>query len=92
MAKHGRKRQRIAKDESKGPNPLLDDASKDDEERRLESLLFGTPYIPNDSKNVIEIEDDELEAGKEFQNLDDADVSALFCSTSCSIICSVVLC
>ncbi|KAF9051089.1 WD40 repeat-like protein [Hymenopellis radicata] len=74
MAKHGRKRQRVAKDESKGPNPLLDDASKDDEERRLESLLFGTPYIPSGSNNVIEIEDDEVDAGKEFQNLDDADL------------------
>ena len=79
MAKHGRKRQKIAKEtvETTGPNPLLDDASKDDEERRLESLLFGTPYVPQGSKNVIEIDDDEDEPGKELQNLNDADVRLL---------------
>lgn len=80
MAKHGRKRQKTVQQEaveSSGPNPLLDDASKDDEERRLESLLFGTPYVPQGSKHVIEIDDDEDEPGKELQNLNDADVRLL---------------
>jgi U3 small nucleolar RNA-associated protein 18 len=29
---------------------LLDEESKDDEERRLESMLFGVPYVPSGGK------------------------------------------
>ncbi|KAF8798205.1 WD40 repeat-like protein [Phlegmacium glaucopus] len=57
MPKHARKRQKTS--QAKGshvdqPSPnkaarlekLLDEESKDDEERRLESLLFGVKYVP----------------------------------------------
>lgn len=56
MTKHGRKRQKISKDETAQPplgsnvtSLLTDDARKDDEERRLESMLFGVPYAPSTS-------------------------------------------
>lgn len=55
MTKHGRKRQKISKDETVHPlgsnvtSLLADDARKDDEERRLESMLFGVPYAPSSS-------------------------------------------
>ncbi|KAG6334326.1 hypothetical protein ID866_4761 [Astraeus odoratus] len=60
MVKHARKRQKLAKDEHVQPlgsNPatlLADDASKDDEERRLESMLFGVPYVPASSSSSSE--------------------------------------
>ncbi|KAF9447048.1 WD40 repeat-like protein [Macrolepiota fuliginosa MF-IS2] len=53
MAKHPKKKQRLenssgAPFKTKGTNAtlerLLDEESKDDEERKLESLLFGVPY------------------------------------------------
>jgi U3 small nucleolar RNA-associated protein 18 len=48
---------------------LDDDADKDDEERRLESLLFGKPFVSGRGTKVTAIEDPEEEA-------DDADVIA----------------
>ncbi|KAG2023963.1 CGI-48 family protein [Coprinopsis cinerea AmutBmut pab1-1] len=58
MAKHPRKRQKTSKDDTavvidkKQANleRLLDDSTKDDEERRLESMLFGTKYVPRKGK------------------------------------------
>ncbi|CCL98939.1 uncharacterized protein FIBRA_00946 [Fibroporia radiculosa] len=87
MAKHARKKQKIAakpvntleQSEPLGSlASLTDDTSKDDEERRLESLLFGTEYKPRkDSSNLI-ILDDESEDGhvgeKELENLLDSDL------------------
>ncbi|KAJ3839760.1 WD40-repeat-containing domain protein [Lentinula raphanica] len=72
MPKHSRKRQKLSTDE---PNPIVDDSLKDDEERRLESLLFGTKYIPASSEGLpqqdSEAEDDE---GRQFQHLLDNDL------------------
>lgn len=64
MAKHPRKRQKLDNDDKpdnknkrreKAPRvplgtPLVVDneAEKDDEERRLESMLFGTKFVPMD--------------------------------------------
>lgn len=67
---------------SKNFAKLQDDASKDEEERRLESMLFGTPYIPrqDDGENILIISDDEgdkeldVTGGHELQNLTDTDV------------------
>lgn len=65
-----------------GAAALLDESLKDDEERRLESLLFGTKFTPRrrDDANILIITDDEdsdgeLEGGNELQNLLDTDVS-----------------
>ena len=62
---------------------LLDDESKDDEERRLESMLFGVKYVPSEkgkgkmkSTSVEEDEEmDDLEGeGRGLQHLLDQDV------------------
>ncbi|TFY60977.1 hypothetical protein EVJ58_g4796 [Rhodofomes roseus] len=92
MAKHPRKKQRTAKASGDAPGPanvqplgskvsLLDDSSKDDEERRLESMLFGTAYDPSSSKGkgvlVVSDEDDEdvdQRGEKELQNMLDTDL------------------
>lgn len=59
---------------------LLDDASKDDEERLLESVLFGKKYVPaSANSDVLVLSDDEGNGadpgGAEFQTAPDADVS-----------------
>ncbi|CAL1696799.1 unnamed protein product [Somion occarium] len=61
---------------------LLDDSAKDDEERRLESALFGVPYVPGRKKDehvllLSDNEDDEhndLAGGNELQALMDSDL------------------
>lgn len=63
---------------------LLDDESKDDEERRLESLLFGVKYVPREggkgkmkenSDDEYESDEDlEEEGGRGLQHLMDQDV------------------
>ena len=102
MPKHARKRQKIS--QSKGshgshaeqpiPNKaarlemLLDEESKDDEERRLESLLFGVKYVPRGGdkgklKDITMSDDDEDEGfsddqgGRGLQHLLDEDVRFL---------------
>jgi U3 small nucleolar RNA-associated protein 18 len=43
-------------------NDLADEEGKDDEERRLESLLFGTPFVPavkKNDKHVLIVADDD---------------------------------
>ncbi|TFK38785.1 WD40-repeat-containing domain protein [Crucibulum laeve] len=87
MAKHPRKKQKIAVTEvqllgSSALELLLDEASKDDEERRLEAMLFGTKYVPRGdakkAKGIIDMEegDEGIEdgAGKEMQHLLDTDL------------------
>ncbi|KAL0950558.1 hypothetical protein HGRIS_007362 [Hohenbuehelia grisea] len=91
MAKHGRKRQKTGKEASQpqplgSHNSLLDDAEKDDEERRLEELLFGTPFVPSEGKGKgkdldlsLGLDDDGLESvdrgvGKEMEGLLDSDL------------------
>ena len=61
---------------------LMDDESKDDEERRLESLLFGVKYVPKgkgkmDSGSDTEDEgsgDDDDDGARGMQHLLDQDV------------------
>jgi U3 small nucleolar RNA-associated protein 18 len=62
MGKHARKRQRKDKPaESVAPLGtavlLDDDADKDDEERRLESLLFGKPLVSGRGSKATAIQD-----------------------------------
>lgn len=83
MPKHSRKRQKLSNE----ANPLTNDSAKDDEERRLESLLFGTKYVPVGNNGLLQVEAEAAEAdGRQFQNLLDNDVS-ISCKTSCKISC-----
>ncbi|OBZ79573.1 putative U3 small nucleolar RNA-associated protein 18 [Grifola frondosa] len=100
MAKHARKKQKTSKSFQESVQPLgsavshADESTKDDEERRLESLLFGTSFSPpedagNKTYGVLDGEVDETGGGTEFQNLLDSDVSFLlvrkhFSSNICS--------
>ncbi|PCH33187.1 WD40 repeat-like protein [Wolfiporia cocos MD-104 SS10] len=88
MVKHPHKKQKTVKGfgyTSEAVQPLgaiisaTDDAAKDDEERRLESSLFGTPYEPSGQLGIelpsVSDEEDEDNAGaKELQNLLDSDL------------------
>jgi len=94
MAKHPRKRQKASKDDNPHPNKtarlemLLDDESKDDEERRLESMLFGVKYVPRErgkgkatdisDEDYEQVEDVEEESGRGLQHLMDQEVRSKF--------------
>jgi len=65
---------------------LLDEESKDDEERKLESMLFGVPYVPSGNTSysgraaerglVFDIDEDEQDdGGRPMAGLLDSDVS-----------------
>ncbi|KAF9071451.1 WD40-repeat-containing domain protein [Rhodocollybia butyracea] len=76
MPKHSRKRQKLSADEL---NPILGNsdvsAEKDDEERRLESLLFGTKFVASGSGTTHSQESSELVGeGRQLQNLLDNDL------------------
>jgi U3 small nucleolar RNA-associated protein 18 len=87
MGKLSRKRQKTEKSVRELVEPLgtrvslTDDASKDDEERRLESLLFGIPFVPSTKDTILMVPDGEegqeelADGGKELENMLDADVS-----------------
>lgn len=87
MGKHARKRQRKDKPAHKPfaplgtAVPLDDDADKDDEERRLESLLFGKPLVSGQRPKVTAIEDVSEEGdgvdvmAGELEGMLDSDVS-----------------
>jgi len=98
MVEKARKRQktsRIAQDEvvtkAAKLQKLLDDESKDDEERRLESLLFGVKYEPKGKgkakERFIHVDDEDTteedlendDGGRELQHLMDDDVRCLVC-------------
>ncbi|KAL0572276.1 U3 snoRNP protein [Marasmius crinis-equi] len=79
MVKHARKKQKLSKDHKDlSVEVIHDDANKDDEERRLESLLFGTSFV--ESANGNQGEDEEADSdgpvggGNEFSNLLDGDL------------------
>ena len=84
VLKNSRKRQKTGKIQQKhvplgAQIALLDEASKDEEEKRLENMLFGVPYAPGKAGKEImvsheEADDDQLEVGREFENLLDSDV------------------
>ena len=84
--KRSNKRQKLENSESLQPLgskvTTIDDSAKDDEERRLESALFGVPYTPGQvgDKHILVLSDDEDEeqddtAGNELQGMLDSDVS-----------------
>ena len=85
MGKHARKRQRNRPTESVvplGTAALLDDdADKDDEERRLETLLFGKPFVSGRKTKVPALEDSAEEGdgadvtAAELEGMLDSDVS-----------------
>ena len=89
MGKHPRKRQRKDRPAHESVAPLgttvlLDeDADKDDEERKLESLLFGKPFVSASGRRneVTTIEGVEEEYGgadvntAELEGMLDSDVS-----------------
>lgn len=90
MPKHARKKQRLESEvQPLGSVLHLDEnADKDDEERRLESLLFGSDFKPSGKgkgreANFLVVSDDEdgedlLEgAGNAMEHLQDADVSTV---------------
>ncbi|TFK48043.1 WD40 repeat-like protein [Heliocybe sulcata] len=88
MGKHARKRQRTGQAHHEESQPLgsvisvFDNSAKDDEERRLESMLFGTPYLPakKPERNVLAVSDDEEKdvrqegGGRELEHLLDTDL------------------
>lgn len=82
MARHARKKQKLTQEKPKsqllGIDSLTDDALKDDEERRLESMLFGTKFVPRDRDNAVNAAEDGenvLEfTGNALNNLLDSDV------------------
>ncbi|KAG6371535.1 WD40-repeat-containing domain protein [Boletus reticuloceps] len=89
MGKQSRKRQKTSKEDVQplGSSTVVDDADKDDEERQLESMLFGVPYVPSqksdgkrraDDADVVVISDVEDGATerhlKELENMLDSDL------------------
>ncbi len=78
MPKNPKKRQRLNGSSQKKSQAsatlerLLDDASKDDEERRLESMLFGVPYVTSLKDSIPEGEDED--GGRPMAALLDSDV------------------
>ncbi|KAG5727403.1 putative U3 small nucleolar RNA-associated protein 18 [Termitomyces sp. T112] len=79
MARHARKKQKVSQETSKSQplgttDPLTDDALKDDEERRLESMLFGTKFVPRDKDTVEDDKNPPQYAGNVLNNLLDSDL------------------
>ncbi|KAF9269142.1 WD40 repeat-like protein [Marasmius fiardii PR-910] len=80
MVKHARKKQKLSKPyEDSGFSAIHDDASKDDEERRLENMLFGTSFAGTangkQGNEGPESDEDGIEGGgNEFANLMDDDL------------------
>ncbi|KAJ7721722.1 WD40-repeat-containing domain protein [Mycena maculata] len=69
MPKHPHKRQKTtAGSSSATQRALLDDSTKDDEERRLESMLFGTKFVPSTVQSHAD------SGSREMQNLTDTDL------------------
>ena len=103
MAKHGHKRRKTDKQPANAAEPLgsrltqpslLDDVAKDDEERRLESILFGKAYISvSQNENILVVSDDEadedieVDGAKELQNMLDSDVCCMPSNCHDLIIC-----
>lgn len=60
-----------------GSHTFIDDTTKDDEERRLESMLFGVPYVErhDDKTNPLPVISDAVGRDlKELENMLDSDV------------------
>ncbi|RDB27348.1 putative U3 small nucleolar RNA-associated protein 18 [Hypsizygus marmoreus] len=81
MAKHPHKKQKTLKEikdiQPLGINLLTDDASKDDEERRLESILFSTKFVPREneiSTSPGDKSDDAGGGGNAMNHLTDTDL------------------
>ncbi|THH10581.1 hypothetical protein EW145_g1239 [Phellinidium pouzarii] len=88
MAKHPRKRQKLVQQVQPlgSVSYVDDDADKDDEERRLESILFGSDFKPDSKANgkdahILIVPDEEDEdvllgegGGNDMEQLQDADL------------------
>ncbi|KAG6828730.1 hypothetical protein H0H92_006918 [Tricholoma furcatifolium] len=79
MARHPRKKQKTSQEvqhiQPLGENVLTNDALKDDEERRLESMLFGTRFLPTSKDTGVSDEEDAHEyGGNVLNNLLDSDL------------------
>ena len=80
MPKHPRKRQKTSNSHEKAVTSmkaarlakLLDDERKDDEERRLESMLFGVEYQPRAGSAEV-LNDSEEEDEREMQHVDSSE-------------------
>ena len=90
MGKHSKKRQRTTKDDDTSDlKPLgsvvtlANDDNKDEEEKRLETLLFGTTFPPSSDKQMDALLHENKttaatrDAGGELGNLMDSDVSCI---------------
>jgi U3 small nucleolar RNA-associated protein 18 len=86
LVKHARKKQKTVEAASEvqplgSHTSLMDDATKDEEERRRERILFGTCFVPSgvESANLLVLSDGEDNvmdgAGRELENVMDTDVS-----------------
>ncbi|THU77852.1 hypothetical protein K435DRAFT_877319, partial [Dendrothele bispora CBS 962.96] len=83
MPKHARKRQKLSQslskthqvDDDSRLEALLDDASKDEEERRLESLLFGKTFrTKGKAKKGAAWKDEEDADGEDVEDKNDEDM------------------
>ncbi|KAF9042256.1 WD40-repeat-containing domain protein [Panaeolus papilionaceus] len=82
MPRHARKKQKTAEaapSKAARLEMLMDDEAKDDEERQLESMLFGVRYEPKDKGkrkdyDSADSDDDDDEGGREMQHLMDQDL------------------
>lgn len=89
MVKHPRKKQRVSPQVQPLGSISLEglDAEKDDDERKLESILFGNavPLKRQSEKHIIRVSDEEddvvnVDIGNDLELLRDADVcTAFFC-------------
>jgi len=86
MGRHARKKLKIEKSAIPlgSQVSLTDDIGKDDEERRLESLLFGVPLAQSaggQKSILLSVPDGEeeitVEGGTELENMLDTDVSLI---------------
>jgi U3 small nucleolar RNA-associated protein 18 len=85
MAKHPRKRQKTSKTSGNSHETtssrlkeerlamIMDDENKDDEERRLESLLFGVKYRPRDGGKVKDSDESGDQEGDESSEEEDGE-------------------
>ncbi|KAK7056381.1 U3 snoRNP protein [Paramarasmius palmivorus] len=74
MVKHARKKQKLSKDHDE--DAVFNDANKDDGERMLESILFGTKFTGKTAGGQRDKKNDTLAdaGGNEFGNLLDKDL------------------
>jgi hypothetical protein len=87
MGKHSKGNRSVPTENARSrSHPILDNAGKDDEERRLESLLFGVSFRSSEktSEDIsLNLDHGESFAENEFSHLDDKDVRGLILCATC---------